>query len=158
MKQKRMTVCGLLSLIGLLSAGCSTVAETKTRELNRMADNTLAKMVLEQPGLQAELGAAAAAIVFEWSASGVPMVGTRGVGMLIETSSNERTPIRITKLEIKGARGIGGYFGLLVIHDDESAELAKTVALSLENRGTLYIYVKGEPSAAYPLKNITIKP
>ena len=121
MKHGVMNICCLLSLSGLLSGGCSTMTETKVRDLNRMADNTVAKMVLEQSGLQAELGAAAGYIVFEWSTSGVPVVGKRGAGILIEQSSNERSPVRVTTLEIKGAQGVEGYTGVMVIHDWKTA-------------------------------------
>lgn len=123
-----------------------------------MADNAVAKMVLEQPGLQAALGAAAGAIAFEWSASGIPIVGKRGVGVLMESSGSERTPVIITQLEINGAQGLGSYIGVLTIKDSESFQRAKTERLSMENAGTIYIYVKGEASASYAVKRITIEP
>ncbi|MDF7798429.1 hypothetical protein P4C99_03095 [Pontiellaceae bacterium B1224] len=158
MIRKLLKICYVLALVGLLSTGCSTVNETKMRELNRMADNAVAKIVFEQPGVQAELGAAAGSAVFEWSNSGVPMIGKHGEGVLIDPSSNERAPVRITNLEINGAHGVPAYTCLMLIQDAELFQRAKTAGLSLENAGTLYIYVKGEPSASYAVKRITIEP
>lgn len=156
MIRKMLNICCLLGLVGLVTVGCSTMSESNIRDLNRMADNSVAKMVLEQPGLQAELGVSAGSVAFEWSGSIVPMVGNRGDGMLIDPSSDERTPIRITDLEIDGAQGLGGFTGVMLIRDVASFRLAKTEGLTLENSGTLYIYVQGEPSAAYAVKRITI--
>lgn len=158
MKSKQIHVRCLVGLGALLIAGCSTMNETKERELNRMADNALAKIVFEQPGLQGELGRAVGYMGFEWSSSEVPMVGKRGAGVLVDQASGERTVIRISALEIKGAQGIGDYIGVMLMNDVETFQLAKTEGLSLENQGTIYIYVKGEDSAVYPVKHMSFEP
>jgi hypothetical protein len=150
---------GLLSGAALfLLAGCSTMSETKVRDLNRMADSTLAKVVLEQPGLQAELGISPGYMVIERFGSGIPMVGKQGTGVLVDQSSEERSFVTITQLEVDGAWGVGDYTGVMAIKDAEILKRMKTESLTLENSGTIYIYVKGESSAAYSVKNISMEP
>lgn len=158
MNRKLLNHAGLLSAAILFLSGCANMSETKMRDLNRMADSAFAKVVLEQPGLQAEIGISAGYMVIERSGSAVPMVGKRGVGVLVDQINNERSFIRITKLEVDGAWGVGDYTGVMAIRDAQSLKKAKAEGLTKENSGTIYIFVKGESSAAYPVKIISMEP
>ena len=142
----------------LLVTGCSTLTDSKKKELNRMADSTVAKVVLEQSGLQAEMSISAGYIAIERSGSGIPMVGKRGKGVLVNQITGKRSFINVTHLEVDGAWGVGDYNGVMVIRDKKSVDQAETVGLTLENTGTIYIYVAGEGSAVYPVKIIRMEP
>jgi hypothetical protein len=150
---------GAIVMAGVvLSSGCSTLGKTRTRDLNRMADNAVAKVVLEHPGVQAAMGISAGYIAIERSGSGIPMIGKRGVGVLVDRSNEERSYIRVSKLEVDGAWGVGDYFGFMLIKDAAQLKKAQTEGLRLDNAGTIFIYVKGESSAAYPIKVIELAP
>ncbi|MDF7826139.1 hypothetical protein P4B35_19060 [Pontiellaceae bacterium B12227] len=158
MNRKILNSAGLLSAAILFQTGCTSMSETRKRDLNRTADSALTKVVLEQPGLQAEIGISAGYLVIERSGSGIPMVGKRGVGVLVDQINNERSFVTITKLEVDGAWGVGDYTGVMSIRDAQSLKRAKAEGLTLENKGTIFIYVKGESSAAYPVKIISMEP
>jgi hypothetical protein len=132
--------------------------ETKQRDLDRAADRTLAKMVLEFPGLQSELGISSGYLVLQRSGSWVPTVGKKGTGVLTSNGSDTRSYFRVEQLVVKGAWGVGDYTGLMIL--PRTVDLAKVTeeGLKLENSGTLYIYATDERPAAYPIEKFTMTP
>lgn len=158
MKKNMLQAYALLFSGVLLVSGCSTMSDSKQKKWNRMADRTLAKVVLAYPGLQAELGMASGYLALARSGSGIPMVGKRGSGVLTAVFSGERSYVRITELEVDGAWGVGDYSGLMMIHDPKAFEQARSAGLEWENKGTIYIFSEGESIAAYTIRKIRIEP
>jgi len=147
----------VLGAVCVLS-GCSTMNATKQRELNRAADRTLAKMVLEFPGLQSELGSSPGYLVVQRSGSWIPTVGKKGTGVLTGNGSGARSYYRIDRLEVKGAWGVGDYTGLMIVPRTVDLSKVTSEGLTLEDRGTLYMYAEGERPAAYPIEVISFTP
>ena len=125
MKHNLLNLAVTLGL-SLHLAGCATIGREKEREMNRLADSTVAEMALAYPGLQSRLSSAAGYLVVERSGSGLPMVGRRGKGSLTDLDSGERMGVRLMELEIDGGWGVGDYTALYIFHNRE--EFGRAVA------------------------------
>jgi len=142
----------------LLLSGCATLQQEQIRDLDRMADRTMAKLTLEFSGLQAELSASAGYLVLERSGSGIPLAGKKRYGVLVDNRSDQRVYVRVKTLEIDGGWGVGDYTGLFIIKDKTDFEQAARRGWTSETPGRIYVYAGREKPTSYPIKQIAVDP
>lgn len=157
MMTKRFLKWSCCALLVLPMVGCDTIRREQEREMNHTVDSTVAKMVLEHSALQSRLSYAPGYLVIKRSGSGIPMVGRRGIGVVTDSKSQQRTNIRLLELEIDGGWGVGDFTGLYLFQSPEDLQQASTNRWSAENAGEIFVSADGRPSTAYAVKRISIE-
>lgn len=99
----------------------------KRAELNRIAEETIATMVAEDPGLQKALDDSAGYFVSAVSAANVAVVGGgQGIGMLYDRQNNSRTYLNVKRFDLGAGLGVRYYRVLLLIESPERLEQIRT--------------------------------
>lgn len=157
MKLKIYIQMGLISFTMLAFVGCDTIGREQEREMNHAAVHALAGMVLDIPGLQSRVNMCPGYLVVEHSGSEIPIVGKRNTGVLTDSKTGARVSVKLTELEINGARGLNEYTGLYLFPSLEDFEQAFTHAWDAEG-GTIFIKADRERAVEYQLKRISTQP
>jgi hypothetical protein len=163
----------LLVLLGFC-AGCSTLGADRRAELDRMADQALAKLVQENPGLQGRLNRGPGYLVIDWNEGSLPLISrSRGRGVVVDRSEGARTYVKVDRLDLGGGRGFSSFKVLLIFSDPVHLQKARSgswvhpaATAGAEESGRLrqetgyaaYVYSEGGASATYTLDAIRLKP
>ena len=118
----------LLFLIVLLAVqACTSVPVAqradKRAQLDKEAENTIAQMLEQDPGIQQELAEAAGYFVSQVSAATVAVIGGgQGIGVLVDNRTGDRTYLNVRRLDLGAGLGVRYFRVLLIIKDQERLE------------------------------------
>jgi hypothetical protein len=121
-----LTLPGLLAL-GLLQQACTSIPveqrPDKRAEINRVADETLAQMTAENPGLREAVNRSAGYFVSRVSAANVAVLGGgQGIGVLVDQETGERSYLNVKRFDLGAGLGVRYYRVLLLIETREKME------------------------------------
>ena len=122
----------LLTMITLfaLSSGCSTMTteekEAKRKQLDAIAENTVVKLVEQNPKIQQELDDSPGYFVADMKLTKVPIVGAGGgEGVLIDKKSGQHTYLTVGRFDLGGGWGVRAYKALLIAKSQEVVDRIK---------------------------------
>lgn len=111
----------LLAMIALFSfsSGCSTMTteekDAKRKGLDSMAEDTVAKLIEQDPKIQQELDASPGYFVADMKLTKVPIVGAGGgEGVLIDKASGNNVYLTVGRFDVGGGWGVRVYKVLLI--------------------------------------------
>jgi hypothetical protein len=115
--------------LALLSA-CTTIPVDERDEVRaeviQAADETIARMVTDDPELQATLDGAIGYLVAQVSTTKLIIVGGGyGFGILNDNADGSRTYINVTRFDLGAGLGAGRYSALVIFHTREALERVK---------------------------------
>jgi lipid-binding SYLF domain-containing protein len=111
-------------LSALLAASCSTYrsmsVEEKRAFLAELEETTLVDLVELHPDAEAELESSVGYAVFSNQATKIPIVGSGdGIGVVVDTSTDERTYLKVGRLDVGGGLGIRTYRLVILFFERE---------------------------------------
>ena len=118
-------------LITVVTAtACSTMTATekaaKREALDRMADETIAELVADDPGLQQAIDRSLAWAVADIKLTKVPIVGAGGgQGVFYHKESQRRIYFTVSRFDLGGGWGVRVYKALILIDSPEVLKRAK---------------------------------
>lgn len=109
------------------SFGCSTMTteekDAKRKGLDLMAEDTVAKLIEQDPKIQQELDASPGYFVADMKLTKVPVVGAGGgEGVLIDKASGKNTYLTVGRFDVGGGWGVRAYKVLLIAKTQEMLE------------------------------------
>jgi lipid-binding SYLF domain-containing protein len=172
--------CAFFSLLAV-TMGCASLSASDQAALDRMAEQTVTHLEKKHPGLQQRLDGIPGYLVVDMNVLKVPVFGGGGGrGVVVDSASEQRTYVKVTRMEIGGGWGGRAYKVLLAFTDPKLLESAKTgkwiyqlgaeasvgtkgvegssAALKQDNGYELYIHSEGGASATYTLRAVRLKP
>jgi lipid-binding SYLF domain-containing protein len=113
----------LLVLLLVLQA-CTSIPVAqradKRAQLDQEAEETIALMLEQDPGIKQELEEAAGYFVSRVSAANIAIVGGgQGIGVLVDKQSGDRTYLNVKRFDLGAGLGVRYHRVLLVIRDQE---------------------------------------
>ncbi|QBG46019.1 hypothetical protein EGM51_00800 [Verrucomicrobia bacterium S94] len=158
MRLNKLLKSGLVAVAAVLT-GCAMIGREHDLAMNHTADHTLAGMILEHQDLQSRLGMAPGYLIVERSGSLFSKFGKRGRGILTNTKTDERIPVRLNELEIDGGWGLGDYIGLYLFQSKEALDEARKGAWSAgKDAGTIFVRADEGRSVEYAVLKISTEP
>jgi len=168
-------------LLAALLSGCASLSISDREELDRMAEQTLIQLEKKHPDLRQHLQELPGYLVVDMNVLKVPVVGGGGgQGVVVDTTSEQHTYVKVTRMEFGGGWGGRAYKVLLAFTDPELLETAKSgkwiyqmgAEASVGKKGVegssaslkedkgyeLYIHAEGGASATYTLRAVRLKP
>jgi lipid-binding SYLF domain-containing protein len=130
--QHRLFLLFLSSLIVLLALqACTSIPveqrSDKRAQLDKEAQETIARMVEQDPDIQQELDDAAGYFVSRISAANVAIIGGgQGIGVLVDNRSGDRTYLNVKRFDLGAGLGVRYYRVLLLIKNQEKLEDMRT--------------------------------
>jgi len=95
----------------------------KRAQLDKEAEETIAQMVEQDPGLQQELEEAAGYFVSRVSAANIAIIGGgHGIGVLVDNRSSDRTYLNVKRFDFGAGLGVRYFRVLLIIKKQENLE------------------------------------
>ncbi len=95
----------------------------KRAQLDKEAQETIARMIEQDPGIEQELEEAAGYFVARVSAANVAVIGGgQGIGVLIDNRSGDRTYLNVKRFELGAGLGVRYIRVLLIIENQEKLE------------------------------------
>jgi len=95
----------------------------KRTQLDKEADQTIADMLEQDPGIQQELEEAAGYFVSRVSAANLAIVGGgQGMGVLVDRQSGDRTYMNVKRFDLGAGLGVRYYRVLLIVDDQDKLE------------------------------------
>ena len=95
----------------------------KRLQLDRDAEETIALMLEQEPGIRQELDEAAGYFVARVSAANLALIGGgQGIGVLVDKQSGDRTYLNVKRFDLGAGLGVRYHRVLLVIRDQEKLE------------------------------------
>jgi len=120
------SVSKLLMLLGLicLATGCATygsmTVEEKRTHLIELEDQTLVELVEAYPEAQTDLDASVGYAIMSNSATKIPFVGGgEGIGVVVDTRTDERSYLRLTRFDVGGGLGVRKFRVVAIFFDEE---------------------------------------
>lgn len=151
---------GLVLMVFLV--GCSTVSDSRLAELDRIADQTMGRLVLERAGLQGELNASAGFVVAEIDRTVMPSGNPIPVnGVLVRTKDGARCFVKVSRIRFDGAEGAKKVTAVVILPDSSLVETAMNKGLEVgppDGVGRVFVCADGKRFAVYHLKSARIKP
>jgi len=119
-----MRLIGVI-LSAMLAASCSTYRKMPVEEklifLEELEEQTLAELVEQQPEAQAELDRSVGHAVFSNTTTKVPIVGAGdGIGVVVDTTTDERTYLKVGRLDVGGGLGVRKYRLIIIFFEEEA--------------------------------------
>jgi len=121
-------------LVALALQACTSIPveqrPDKRAELDRIADETIALMIEEDPGLQQKLDASAGYFVSQVSAATVAVIGGgQGIGVLVDQQNGDRSYLNVKRFDLGAGLGVRYYRVLMLIGTPEKlAEIRSGVS------------------------------
>ena len=111
-------------LSALLAASCSTYrsmpVEEKRAFLAELEETTLVDLVELHPDAEAELESSVGYAIFSNQATKIPIVGAGdGIGVVVDTTTGERTYLKVGRLDVGGGLGIRTYRLVIIFFERE---------------------------------------
>jgi len=108
----------------LMIGGCSQLTPEQKVEARqdreKMAEETISELLKENDDLQANLDSSAGYMVTNWAVTKVPVLGGgKGTGLIVDSKTNEKTYVNVSRYDIGGGLGTRKYNNLLVVQDQE---------------------------------------
>jgi hypothetical protein len=122
---KKFKVSSVILLV--LTSACTTIPvdqrDEVRDEVNQTAEETIARMVAEDPALQASLDGAVGYLAARISSTKLPIVGGGyGFGVLHDKENGTRTYLNVTRYDLGAGLGAGRYRTLVVFDTREALE------------------------------------
>lgn len=116
----------LLLLAGGFS-GCASLSVEQRAELDAMAEANLQGMVAAHAELEEKLKECRGYVALDAYAVKIPFIGWGGgKGVVFDNTDNEKTYIKVSRLDIGGGGGIREFDVLIVLNDEKLLRYAKT--------------------------------
>jgi len=120
----------LLCLVALL-AGCTSVPGKTTEEkrafIQEFEQETLEQLHQEHPEAKAALAEAPGYVVVRQKVTKVPLVGGGGgYGVVVDGRSDERTYMKLRRLDLGGGYGVRSTRIVLILHEPELVDEVKS--------------------------------
>ena len=117
---------GMIALISV-STGCSTMTpeeqDAKRKALDAMAEETIARLIEQDPSVQQELDESLGYMVADKKVTKVPIVGAgSGEGVLIDKSSDKPIYITVGRFDVGGGWGVRAFKILVITKSQEILE------------------------------------
>jgi hypothetical protein len=97
--------------------------EDKRAQLDKEAQETIARMLEQNPDIQQKLEDAAGYFVSRISAANVAVIGGgQGIGVLVDNQSGDRTYLNVKRFDFGAGLGVRYFWVLLIIHNQEKLE------------------------------------
>jgi lipid-binding SYLF domain-containing protein len=116
----------LLVLLFILQACTSIPVAQRTdkrEQLNKEAEETIAQMVEQDPGIQQELEEAAGYFVSRVSAANVAVIGGgHGIGVLVDNQSGDRAYLNVKRFDFGAGLGVRYFRVLLIVKQQEKLD------------------------------------
>ena len=123
----------LLSFLSVLFAlqACTSIPidqrADKRAQLDNEAQETIARMIEKDPGIEQELDEAAGYFVSRVSAANLAVIGGgQGIGVLVDKRSGGRTYLNVKRLDLGAGLGVRYYRVLMLIETREKLEEIRT--------------------------------
>jgi lipid-binding SYLF domain-containing protein len=99
----------------------------KRSQLDQEAQETIARMIEQDPGIEQELDEAAGYFVSRISAANVAVIGGgQGIGVLVDNQSGDRTYLNVKRFDLGAGLGVRYYRVLMLIETREKLEEIRT--------------------------------
>jgi hypothetical protein len=123
----RQTKVGLVVLLVIGLSACTTIPPDERAdiraEVDRVAAETIARVVAEDPSAQAALDAAVGYLVGRVSATKIPILGGGyGLAIVQDLEEDTRTYLNITRLDLGAGLGAGQYRALIIFDTRDAME------------------------------------
>ena len=120
-----------LVLAAIAISACTTIPLDQRQEIrdevNQVAEETIANLVAENPGLRQKLDSAVGYAVGRVSATKLPIVGGGyGLAVLHDLERGTRTYLNITRFDLGAGLGVGRYRALVVFDTRDAMERFRT--------------------------------
>ncbi|RLA72358.1 MAG: hypothetical protein DRG78_23940 [Epsilonproteobacteria bacterium] len=103
------------------------------QDRDMMAKATIDALLKENDDLQKNLDSSAGYMVTNWKVTKVPVVGAgKGNGIIVDSKTDEKTYVKVSRYDIGGGWGARSYKNLLVVQDQEIFEDLKTGTTQFE--------------------------
>jgi len=123
--QHKLFLSLLVALFTLQACTSIPVEQRADRraQLDKEAQETIARMIEQDPGIEQELDEAAGYFVARVSAANVAVIGGgQGIGVLVDKQSGDRTYLNVKRFELGAGLGVRYIRVLLVIENQEKLE------------------------------------
>jgi len=129
-KRKTMKLFTLSILSILLLVGCSTMSldekNSQRAEIDKMAMQTIATLIKEDPSIQKNLDTAVAYAVINWKVTKIPLVGAGGGnGLIVNKKTGKHTYVNVSRFDIGGGWGVRSFKNLIIIHNQKTLDAGK---------------------------------
>ena len=99
----------------------------KRAQLDNEAQETIARMIEKDPGIEKELDEAAGYFVSRVSAANLAVIGGgQGIGVLVDKRSGGRTYLNVKRLDLGAGLGVRYYRVLMLIETHDKLEEIRT--------------------------------
>jgi lipid-binding SYLF domain-containing protein len=105
-------------LLGSCASGPRGTADEKRAYFRKLEDESLARLVKEQPATEQDLAKSVGYAVFEQKIVKIPMFGaSRGAGVLVEKAKDRRIYMRLRELQLGAGWGARAQSVILIFDD-----------------------------------------
>jgi lipid-binding SYLF domain-containing protein len=124
MREKRVVPFVAVVLAALLASTCSSYrsmpVEEKRTFLAELESSTLVDLVELHPEAEAELESSVGYAIFSNQATKIPIVGAGdGIGVVVDTTTDERTYLKVGRLDVGGGLGVRTYRLVIIFFEQE---------------------------------------
>lgn len=117
----------IVGLLFLFATACSSIPveerAQKREDINRSAEETIDKLVEQEPGLQEKVDASVGHFVAEISAATAAIVGGgSGIGVLYDKEGSTRTYMNVRRYDLGLGLGVRKFRMLILFNDREGLE------------------------------------
>ena len=120
----RNTIAFILLACGL--AGCATLPDDQRTELDALAEFNLQSMEKAYPELGGKLEASKGYLAMDARCVKIPFIGWGGgKGVVVDTTTGERTYVKVSRMDIGGGGGIREFDVVIVLYDEKFLRQAK---------------------------------
>jgi lipid-binding SYLF domain-containing protein len=122
-KTFKFNLLAMFAIIAI-STGCSTMTteeqDAKRKALDSMAEETIARLIEQDPAIQQELDESLGYFVADMKLTKVPIVGAGGgEGVLIDKSSDQPVYLTVGRFDVGGGWGVRVFKILLITKSQE---------------------------------------
>lgn len=126
----KVILSGMIALIAI-STGCTTMSteerDAKRKALDSMKEETIARLIEQDPKIQQELEEAAGYFVADMKLTKVPIVGAGGgEGVLVDKNSGLHTYLTVKRFDLGGGWGARAFKVLLIATPQEVVDSIKS--------------------------------
>jgi hypothetical protein len=116
----------ILILAGGLT-GCASLSVDQKAELDAFAEINLREMKKAYPAVEDKLADCKGYMALDARHAKIPFVGWgSGKGVVVDTTTGERTYVKVSRLDVGGGGGIRDFDVLIIIYDEKLMRYAKT--------------------------------
>ncbi len=107
--------------------GCASLSADQRGELDAMAEANVREMKKAYPVVEAKLSDCKGYMALDARHVKIPFIGWGGgKGVVVDTASDDRTYVKVSRLDIGGGGGIREFDVLIIIYDEKLLQIAKT--------------------------------